>query len=261
MRKTAGTRLTERDLAALDWIADMTVVSTGQLGRWMYLHKAELKGLEIDSKGTVSAQVVRKWAARMERAGFTGRSMPLTAQPPVIWLTPLGAEVIGQVGRGRKRVAPVGHIPHDLRLVDAALRGQMGGWTWRRPDRLSPDEMARRKKAGYDTAIWDALISHTDSRRAGVEIEVTQKSRERLVRILRARYDEIAEKSNLGAVVYYVSTSAIEQRVEEVWAETCKGGNVDIPLRVERLEDVPMWGVAPEIRVDSSAGQTQLIEA
>ena len=164
---TDNVRLTQRDLDAVRWIAEQQAVRLDTIGRL------------LASRGTaVDGRALRRLAQRWDAAGLIRRRRILANAPSILWPTADGVRSAGiTLKAGQRAEAPsIGTLHHTLALAEVRLVYERMGFTW------TAERFLRAAGSGHRA---DGLAVKGDQR-VLVEVERTQKERERLADILRS---------------------------------------------------------------------------
>lgn len=166
-RSRSGVRLTERDLAAVAWIAEQRAVRLDTVGR---LLRQRQQG--------VDPRALRRLAERWTDAGLIARKRILATAPTILWPTVEGLRCAGITLKPGHRADPpsIGLLLHTLAAAEIRLAYESNGYAWT-AERLLDAVISSSHRA-------DALAVR-DTSRVLVEVERTQKSRERVEDILR----------------------------------------------------------------------------
>jgi len=160
-------RLTQRDLDAVCWIAEQQAVRLDTMGRM------------LASRGTsVEGRALRRLAERWDAAGLINRRRILANAPSILWPTADGVRSAGiTLKAGQRADAPsIGTLHHTLAVAEVRLAYEQMGYTW------TAERFLRSSGPGHRA---DGLTVRGDHR-VLVEVERTQKERERLTDILRS---------------------------------------------------------------------------
>lgn len=167
VRADAGLiRLTERDLELLRWVGDQYAVALPQLARLM-------------GRSDHAARWLR---ARWQRAGWVDGRALVVGRPVFVWLTREGSRVASvEFKPWQPNPGGLAHIEavNEVRLWIAERR-PAALWTCERAltwDVVPGSSHGRAHRP-------DAVVQVDDGRRVAVEVELTQKSRARLERIV-----------------------------------------------------------------------------
>ena len=178
IENAAGVRLTERDKAALQFVADVGAVRQDDLTILLGLYSAH---------GSVGARTGRAVVARWVRAGLASSEQILSGVPSIVEVTAPGQIFLGL--KPRRGGVPWMQLPHTLTasalgigflragqtfIGERALERQPGGW---QPGQHRPDGMLRLPEG-----------------RVAIEVECTTKSRHRwedIVPDLLQHYDAV----------------------------------------------------------------------
>lgn len=166
-RRSGGVQITERDLGVLGWIADQYAVRTDVL-RWLLGEGAPL-----------SESRTRAVVGRWRRAGLTDQRRVFAGSPMVVWPTRDGQRLVRPGWRWRPpSVAMLAHH-HAVTVVRLALerKGEVKAWTCERAllkQRFSPT-----------THVPDGVWTDPSGCNTAIEVELTQKSADRLRGIVR----------------------------------------------------------------------------
>ena len=186
--------ITERDLAALQTIAEQCAITQPQLARMIGR----------------SEHTARSLRARWQRGGWIDAGVLLAGRPPFIWLTAKGQHACGADYK-RWRPSTPGRLPHLAACTDARLTVAE-----RRPEALWTSERellrtARMIGTPRTRHMPDAEVA-LDGQLVAVEVELTQKQQARteaIARELCARY----------AAVWYFCTPATAKQLEAIAAK------------------------------------------
>ena len=198
-RSDRGPRVTDRDLDALEWIAQQYAVSLDHLSILLarlidhsqYAQQPK-EVEELTAKRT--AKIVKRW----ETLGLVERDWILHGDPPWIWLTPEGlrtvAQELGELRPYTPTPAKVNHLYwcNHARLYVEQLRKD-AAWMSERQVRASRKSEPGRKQPH----IPDAIVT-SNGYDIALEVELSTKTYPRLEKILQ----ELAE-SNYHAVWYF----------------------------------------------------------
>lgn len=216
-RSDKGPRLTDRDLDALEWIAQQYAVSFDHLGillaRLMdyseYAQKPITPG-ELTDKRT--AKIVRRW----ERLGLVERGWILHDDPAWVWLTPAGlqtvADELGELRSYTPTPAKINHIYwcNHARLYVEQKRNDA---EWLSERQVRANHKSERGVKRPHTP--DAVIT-SNGHQIALEVELSTKTYSRLDKIL----EELAE-SDYHTVWYFCLGRA--KQVVETAIENMRG--------------------------------------
>lgn len=163
----SSVRLTQRDIDAVRWIAEQQAVRLDTVGRML-----ATKGQSIEGRA------LRRLAERWDAAGLINRRRILANAPSILWPTADGLRSAGiKLKAGQRADAPsIGTLHHTLAVAEVRLAYELMGYDWT-AERFLRSEGSAHRADGF--AVLGDL-------RVLVEVERTQKERERLTDILRA---------------------------------------------------------------------------
>lgn len=185
-RADAGTvRVTERDLAAFGWLADMKAVYEADL--------AALLSRLAPSEHRAGESAVRMLILRWRRGGYADARKLIAGRPRVVRLLRAGAELAGVPAF--RETAPVTAFHQcevaRVRLVLEARPspslGRLVHWESERAFRsdLAALGLARRDRAEGDRVhVPDGVATYENGDRVAVEVERSVKAPARLARIV-----------------------------------------------------------------------------
>ena len=208
-RNDRGPRVTDRDLDALQWIAQQYAVSFDHLSILLarlinpdeYAQKPKEAG-ELTTKRT--AKIVKRW----ETLGLVEREWILHGDPPWIWLTPEGLRTVAQeLGELRPYTPTPAKVNHLYWCNHARLYVEQHfdtiQWLSERQVRAS-----RKSEQGVKQPhIPDALVSN-NGHDIALEVELSTKTYPRLEKILQ----EFAEGDYHS--IWYFTLGRAKQVVE-----------------------------------------------
>lgn len=160
-------RLTPRDLDAVAWIAEQQAVRLDTVGRMLTARQSPADG-----------RALRRLAERWTTAGLIKRRRILADAPSILWATAEGMRCAGIALRaGQRADSPsIGTLHHTLAVAEVRLAYEARGYQW-------TAERFLRSAASEHRADGLALGGE---QRVLIEVERTQKERDRLVAILRS---------------------------------------------------------------------------
>ena len=181
-------QMTRRDMEVLRWMGEMYAVRVDHLA--LLLGRMSKRGLNGDGK-VMSREGTRRIYTRWLNAGWVEKRKMLADEPQWIWLSKQGVSDVGSEYPYRvPSVARLRHI-HAVNAVRLHVEERLGSsWTCER-------ELSREKREH----LIDGLVLY-EGRQTAIEIEMTQKSKKRLVNIVRDLCSEY------GAVWYFVDANA-----------------------------------------------------
>lgn len=187
--KRLGVQLTERDLDALGWIADQYAMRTDVI-RWLLGNGTPLS----DSR-------TRAIVARWQRAGVAESRRFFAGAPHVVWLTRAGTALVRPGWRTRPPTLSMLAHHHAVSQVRLAIerRGHGIGWVCER--------VLYKQRVTPDAHVADGTFRSSRGPVTAVEVELTQKSADRLRDIVR---DLTLDHE---AVLYVVGDSTIGRAV------------------------------------------------
>jgi hypothetical protein len=224
MRKDTGqTRLTSRDVLALRWVAEQSVASIHDLqvvlGR--QAQKPTKRAGELSYK--TAYQVVVRWSklglVHYEAAG----GFPLT-----IWVTRAG---LGKLGLPYRPYTPsIGSLSHRyaVNLVRLTLERLRPADIWISERALRAERGVTAEKVPH---LPDGVLS-TGEGSVGVEVELTQKQKNRLLHIMH----ELVSHYN---TIWYFVTRETRAVVEEVRSQL--DTTLQPKILLYQLEEMKSW--------------------
>lgn len=207
-------KITPRDLAALNFVAEVGAVRLDDVGRLL----AHLGGRPTELGARTTRGIVDRW----KRSGFTEHHRIYHGQPSIIVVTRRGARLTQQPVGLRVGLPAVAELGHDLTTAAVAVLYECNGRAWT-GERLLSTTFAGNHRP-------DGITFHRDQRTA-VEIELTPKSSKRYSTILP---DLTAE---FDRVDYWV-TPETESTVRSASA------NFLVPTDQQRVHLVQIGGLA-----------------
>lgn len=190
-------RATERDLYLLSWIGDQFALRVDQLHQLASSYKGE----------ELSFSTIKWLASRWQKAGWIHKQKLLAGQPQWIWLSREGLSDLGlDYPYNKPGVGRLNHIYHAnaVRFWVERRSNEKASWV---SERIVN---ARRKE--YRNHLVDGEVLYNGIKIA-VEVELTQKSRPRLISILREL------QRDYEAVWYFAAEecySAVKSAIESV---------------------------------------------
>ncbi len=165
---TPAVRLTQRDIEAVSWIAQQHAARLDTVGRM-------LAGIGQP----VEDRALRRLAERWTAAGLVNRRRVLADAPSILWATADGLRCAGITLRaGQRADAPsIGTLHHTLAVAEVRLAYEQQGYDWTAERFLHTVVTSDHRADG---------LAANGNHRVLVEVERTQKERERLTDILRA---------------------------------------------------------------------------
>jgi hypothetical protein len=174
-------RLTERDLAAFRWLAEMKAIHEDDL--------AVLLG-RMGDREPLSMPTTRALVDRWRRHGLVEARKVLMERPRVVTLRAAGAAAVSDEPGGWHEVAAwtaihTGEVAHVRLALERHPRygGMVAEWTSER--RLRKAVQDGRRKGEGTPHIPDGMVTGTDGQRWAIEVERTPKETARLVQIIR----------------------------------------------------------------------------
>lgn len=236
-RHDAGqVRLTERDLAAFGWLADMKAIWEPDL--------AVLLGRLAGSE-PVSAPAVRRMIVRWRRAGVAEGRKILADRPRLVFLAAGGAALVGET-TWREAAAWTAYHAADVSRARLWLEGQarveveglpafaVADWTAERRWRQHLLALAGGKMAP-GVHVPDGILTTPSGKRIAVEVERTPKEHARLDRIVGA----LTVPGGYDGVLYLVTGTAVESAVRGAYERTVERARGRVaPLGLLRLPEV-----------------------
>ncbi len=233
-RSDRGPRVTDRDLDALEWIAQQYAVSLDHLGILLarlidpdeYAQKPKEPG-ELTVKRT--AKIVKRW----EELGLVERGWILHGDPFVVWLTPEGlravAQELGELRPYTPTPAKMNHLYwcNHARLYVEQLR-QDATWVSERQARAHH----KSEPGGKRPHTPDAVVT-TNGHDIAIEVELSTKTYSRLEKILQ----ELAESDY--HTIWYFTLGRAKQVVEtaiDAMEEIYKGRFIVYDVEETELE-------------------------
>ena len=232
-RRDAGQiRLSWRDLRVLRFVGEQYAVTQGQLERLLALYG------EDSERGQVVPRVAQRARLRWARAGLVESRQILKSEPPIVWLTARGRQLVElDVKSWRPSMNTIRHVPAvaEVRLF-MERRAPEGRWVSERLLGRDQEEGRRGVSAGQrPDAEFHYLDDGGDSHVLAIEVELSQKGEGRLRAIVRdrlERYDGVwyfapADPPSLRELVKRVSESLYRERLgraEELRAGPGAGG-------------------------------------
>jgi hypothetical protein len=209
-RADAGSfKVSARDIELLRFVGEQYAITLPQLARLMGR----------------SHHAARWLRSRWPRAGWVEGRALLVGEPVFLWLTGRGRR-LGDSGYASWRPNP-GRLAHIAAVTDVRLHVQErrpeAEWTCERE--LAREQALEARGRGLhlpDAVVW------VEGRAVAVEVELTQKKRqrtERIVRELAARYDS----------VWYFAADKPGRALEDI-AERVGGGRVQVLPLPEKAE-------------------------
>jgi hypothetical protein len=173
-------RMTERDLAALHVIGEQYAVSLDHLQVW-------LARLSQRSEGRVPESTARHCIARWVKLGLVRYRKILAKEPGWLWLTPRGLRELGYPYSYREpSVSGLHHLYwcNQIRFYITARLGS-GLVSWEPERKLRYEALAKGATEARVGKLPDAIIT-TEQGSIALEVELTAKSRGRLLHTLRS---------------------------------------------------------------------------
>jgi hypothetical protein len=206
-------RVRPRDLAALEWLADMRAVTAPDL--------AVLLG-RLAGGPALARPGVRNVLARWRRLGLVDVRHVLVGEPVIVTLTSAGGRLAG-----RDRVFPV--APSLLAHTCAVSRARLWleainadrGPSWRSEAELRAELTTGRSwRAGDVRSVPDGELSLADGSVGAVEVELSPKSTERTARTMHARISA----GRYARVIYLCGDEGTERIARAAVAEVPRVG-------------------------------------
>jgi hypothetical protein len=211
-RSDKGPKITDRDLDALEWIAEQYAISIDHLCI-LLARLADEDARDPKEPGRITQKramyIVRRW----EQLGLIEKAWILHGQPAWLWLTPEGlrliAEQLGELRHYAPTPATINHIYYcnHARLVIEGRR-QDAVWTGERIMKASMQKVERGSRRPH---MPDATVL-TNNRLIAVEVELAVKRAGQLDKILH----ELATNGQYQTVWYFTrerSTKAMQQAI------------------------------------------------
>lgn len=178
-RSDKGTvRLSERDIAVFNWLADMKA-----------MYEADLRILlgRLSDGRIPSESAVRQVVGRWQRAGYGRAQKLLVGQPRIIWLLPAGATIVGEA-TWKETAAHTSLHQAEVAHVRLWLEGRTNPTgpvtSWESERRIRQWYATTFKDGSRGAHVPDAFVTFANDLRAPVEVERTEKQRERLTKIV-----------------------------------------------------------------------------
>jgi hypothetical protein len=216
-RSDKGPRLTDRDLDALEWIAQQYAVSVDHLATLLarlmdysaYAQKPNDAG-ELTEKRT--AKIIKRW----EQLQLIERGWILHGDPAWVWLTPEGLRATSQeLGELRHYIPTPAKINHIYWCNHARLyieqRHRNITWIGERELRATHKSEPGEKRPHTP----DAVVTLSNGRKVALEVELSSKTYNRLDKIL----EELAESEDYNTIWYFClgrAKQVIEHAIENM---------------------------------------------
>jgi len=216
-RSDKGPKITDRDLDALEWIAEQYAISIDHLCI-LLARLGDPDDRAPKEQGRITEKramyIVRRW----EQLGLIQKAWILHGQPAWLWLTPealrLVSEQLGELRYYAPTPATINHIyycNHARLFIEARRQGAK--WTGERILKASMQKVERGSRRPHmpDATVW------TNGRLIAVEVELSVKRPGQLDKILH----DLALNAEYGTVWYFTrerSTKAIKQAIATMQA-------------------------------------------
>lgn len=206
-RSDQGPRLTERDMACLQWIAQQYAIRLDQLQRLLLRYTPEAdRGKVRDGADRLSKERTYRTLARWEALGLIEFANILDGEPRWVWLTAKCLREIGSPLRYNR--------PSAVRLRHLYWTNQVRLWVEsRRPaDRWKSEreikaEHLPRELGEHQEHLPDAILYAANGRISAIEVELEPKAAQQLQAI-------VAElESQYSSILYFISMAAQRQLV------------------------------------------------
>jgi len=203
----ATPQLTERDLAALTWLAEQHAATLPQLTELL----GYLGGNEISNRR--GAQLVSRW----EQLGLVERNLIWHREPAVIWPTTAGAKF---VGLSRWRRPAIGTLRHTLATSAVRLRTCR---PWNNRTWLTEKQLREQLPSGV--RIPDGGIVEPDGVSiTACEVELTSHGRRR---VREAMTSLLAARRGDGDWFHHVLYLCSEETIHQ-----CKAVRAELPEHI-----------------------------
>ncbi len=186
----SGMRLTERDIAVLEWIGQQYVVCLDQLQHLL----GQRADRQTKDPGVLTLRRTRATVERWREAGLVHYQKILNSHLSFVWLSTRG---IAHTGLGYRSFTPTAatllhhYSVNQARLFVASRRPEA---SWRSERHLRSLYQGRRQRARKVPHIPDGELCFAGGGTVAIEVELTAKSLGRLVEIvddLAGRYESI----------------------------------------------------------------------
>lgn len=195
-------RLTERDRAAVVWLAEQRAATVPQVARLL----AQLSEAPVGEPR--ARQVVRRW----EALGLTERRRVWDGEPGIVWPTKEGAAL---AGLARWRRPGISTLRHAVSVSEVRLRLAPVGAEWRW---LAEGELRRAAQPGEHVA--DGAVVEGNGSSLAVEVELSPHGRRRVEGALTSLLSAVGDggRPRWQRVLYLCSADTLAQ-VSAVIAE------------------------------------------
>lgn len=187
-RRDKGPRITDRDMDALQWIAEQYAICMDHLQVLLARLRVpeEDQGPDLKQEGTLTEKRALKIVRRWEQLGLVERQHILYNQPQWVYLTNQGLKLVqDQTGELRPYTPQPARLNHFYWVNYARLyiEHKRPGITWtsERELRASQGKTEQGKKQPHTP---DALVILENGNHIAIEIELSSKSYSRLDKIL-----------------------------------------------------------------------------
>jgi len=217
VREGRGAQFTERDAAAIRWLAEVRAANLAQL--------RVLLG-QLGQAGDITPRRCAQIVVRWERLGLVEKTTIWHQEPAIVWLTSRGAQM---AGLNRLRRPAIGTLHHTLAVTQVRLQAcrPSNGRGW-----LSEREL--RGLLSKESHIPDGGLVEADGSVTAIEMELTPHGRQRVRGAMTSLLAERVEGGDRFSKLLYLVAPACRRQVEMVRVELPQ------PLR-ERVAVLP-WG-------------------
>lgn len=201
-RSDTGPRITDRDIKALTWIAQQYAISLDHLSLLLArLPSPAGPGAQTKQAGALTTKRAMEIVKRWETLGLVEKAWILHGQPPWVWVTHTGLQLIASKGQTELRpytpsAAKLEHI-HQTNRARIFIEARRQDAIWYSERTIAAGIKAERGKRQAHRP--DAVVRLDNGRHIAVEIELTNKTRARLNAIL----SELATSTMYHTVWYF----------------------------------------------------------
>lgn len=221
-RSDVGPRITERDLAALRWIAQQYAIRLDHLQILLARLLPARERVKLKTAGRLTARRAQDVVDRWTELGLVRVRYFLAGEPPWCWLTGAGLHLLQMQPELRAyepKPATLAHLHacNRVRLAYPQLSqayrqaGETTSWRGEREIRAAQEPLKRGQKPPH---VPDALVTSSTRGAIVIEVELTMKTYARLRGILI----DLAGNQSYQAI-WYFATLKIKQAIEHVVRE------------------------------------------
>lgn len=199
VREGRGAQLTERDAAAICWLAEVRAADLVQL--------RVLLG-QLGQAGDITSRRCAQIVARWEQLDLVEKTTIWHQEPAIVWLTPRGAQM---AGLNRWRRPAIGTLRHTLAVTQVRLQTcrPSSGRSW-------ISERQLRGLLSKESHIPDGGLIEVDGSVTAIEMELTPHGRQRVRDAIASLLTERVEGRDRFVKVLYLVAPACRRQVETV---------------------------------------------